>query len=152
MAPPRRTTTAVTTFRITQICSLPPLPNRMAADITYVETDQGWLYLLTGHGSVQPQDRGLGDGRSLPLAASKMATVSATACPALIHRFRSGLQSASAEYRKAMQSGGFKASMSRKCDCSRLSILSATSVRRASSERELRDPIERFQTTEDIPL
>ena len=40
-------------------------PNRIwLADITYVETDQGWLYLATVMDLVQPQDRRLGDGGS----------------------------------------------------------------------------------------
>jgi hypothetical protein len=40
-------------------------PNQVwLADITYVETDQGWLYLATVMGPLQPQDRRLGDVRS----------------------------------------------------------------------------------------
>ena len=53
----------------------------------------------------------------LPLAALKMAISAQRPAPALINDFDRGFQYASAEYRKAMQSGGFKASMSRKCDC-----------------------------------
>jgi hypothetical protein len=110
--------TAVTTFQSPRICFTAAAPNRIwLADITYVETDQGWLYLPTRHGSVQPQDRGLGDGRSFAVGGIEDGHLSATTCPRLDPRFRSGLQYASAEYRKAMQSGGFKASMSRKCDC-----------------------------------
>ena len=41
-------------------------PNRVwLADITYVETDQGWLLSGHRHGPLQPQDCRLGDGGSL---------------------------------------------------------------------------------------
>ncbi len=40
-------------------------PNQgWCTDITYIETEEGWLYLGWGAGSAQPQDRGLGHGRS----------------------------------------------------------------------------------------
>ena len=53
----------------------------------------------------------------LPLAALKMAISAQWPAPGLIHHSDRGVQYASAEYRKAMQSAGFKASMSRKGDC-----------------------------------
>ena len=53
----------------------------------------------------------------LPLAASKMAISAQRPDPGLIHHSDRGVQYASAEYRKVMQSAGFKASMSRKGDC-----------------------------------
>jgi putative transposase len=72
------------------------------------------------HG-VQPQDRRLGDAGSLraelPLAALHMAISVLRPGSGLIHHSDRGVQYASAEYRNAMQSAGFRASMSRKADC-----------------------------------
>jgi transposase InsO family protein len=53
----------------------------------------------------------------LPLAALKMAIALQRPGPGLVHHSDRGVQYAAAEYRKAMQSAGFKASMSYKGDC-----------------------------------
>jgi transposase InsO family protein len=53
----------------------------------------------------------------LPLAALKMAISAQRPGAGLIHHSDRGVQYASADYRKAMQSAGFRASMSRKADC-----------------------------------
>ena len=97
-------------------------PNRIwLADITYVETDQGWLYLaavmdlysrkIVGW-AMQDHMRA-----ELPLTALRTAISAQRPGAGLIHHSDRGVQYASAEYRKLMQSAGFKASMSRKADC-----------------------------------
>jgi len=53
----------------------------------------------------------------LPLAALRMAISAQRPGAGLIHHSDRGVQYASAEYRKLLQSAGFKASMSRKADC-----------------------------------
>jgi putative transposase len=53
----------------------------------------------------------------LPLAALAMAISVQRPGAGLIHHSDRGVQYASAEYRKAMQSAGLRASMSRKADC-----------------------------------
>mgnify|MGYP003403022003 FL=1 len=53
----------------------------------------------------------------LPLAALRMAISVQRPGSGLIHHSDRGVQYASAEYRNAMQSAGFRASMSRKADC-----------------------------------
>jgi transposase InsO family protein len=53
----------------------------------------------------------------LPLAALAMAIATQRPGAGLIHHSDRGVQYASAEYRKVMQSAGFRASMSRRADC-----------------------------------
>ena len=53
----------------------------------------------------------------LPLAALRMAIVAQRPGAGLIHHSDRGVQYASAEYRKMMQSAGLRASMSRKANC-----------------------------------
>src|SRR5205807_10132280 len=53
----------------------------------------------------------------LPLAALRMAISAQRPGAGLIHHSDRGVQYASAEYRKLLQSAGFRASMSRKGDC-----------------------------------
>jgi putative transposase len=97
-------------------------PNRIwLADITYVETDQGWLYLAAVMDLYSRRIVGwaMGDHlrAELPLTALTMAISAQRPGADLIHHSDRGVQYASAEYRKAMQSVGFRASMSRKADC-----------------------------------
>jgi putative transposase len=97
-------------------------PNRIwLADITYIETDQGWLYLATVLDLYSRRIVGWAMQDHLradpPLAALKMAISAQRPDPGLIHHSDRGVQYPSAEYRKAMQSAGFEASMSRKGDC-----------------------------------
>ena len=96
-------------------------PNRIwLADITYVETDQGWLYLATVLDLYSRKIVGWAMcdhlRADLPLAALAMA-ISRSGRVQLIHHSDCGVQYASADYRKVMQSAGFRASMSRKADC-----------------------------------
>jgi putative transposase len=91
------------------------------ADITYVETDQGWLYLATVMDLYSRKIVGwaMADHlrAELPLAALAMAVATQRPGSGLIHHSDRGVQYASAEYRKMMQSAGFRASMSRRADC-----------------------------------
>jgi putative transposase len=97
-------------------------PNRMwLADITYVETNQGWLYLATVLDLYSRRIVGwaMEDHlrADLPLAALKMAISAQRPGAGLIHHSDRGVQYASESYRKAIRSAGFLASMSRKGDC-----------------------------------
>jgi transposase InsO family protein len=97
-------------------------PNRIwLADITYVETDQGWLYLATVMDLYSRRIVGwaMADHlrTDLPLAALTMAISAQRPGAGLIHHSDRGVQYAAADYRKVMQSAGFRASMSRKADC-----------------------------------
>ena len=97
-------------------------PNRIwLADITYIETDQGWLYLATVLDLYSRRIVGwaMADHlrTDLPLAALKMAISAKRPAAGLIHHSDRGVQYASAEYRKVMQSAGLRVSMSRKGNC-----------------------------------
>lgn len=97
-------------------------PNRIwLADITYVETEQGWLYLATVLDLYSRRIVGwaMADHlrAELPLAALRMAISAQRPGAGLIHHSDRGIQYASEDYRKTIRSAGFKASMSRKADC-----------------------------------
>ena len=97
-------------------------PNRVwLADITYIETDQGWLYLAAVMDLYSRRIVGwaMADHlrAGLPLAALRMAISAQRPGVGLIHHSDRGVQYASADYRKLMQSAGLRASMSRKGDC-----------------------------------
>ncbi|MGY3530930.1 putative transposase [Bradyrhizobium embrapense] len=91
------------------------------ADITHVETDQGWLYLATVIDLYSRKIVGwaMADHlrADLPLAALRMAISAQRPGAGLIHHSDRGVQHASADYRKLLQSAGLRASMSRKGDC-----------------------------------
>ena len=101
----------------------PPEPNRVwATDITYIQTQRGWLYLavvldlfsrkVIGW-SMQPyQDR------RLTLAALKMAIDSRRPAPGtLVHHSDRGVQYACDDYRSALIDAEITPSMSRTGDC-----------------------------------
>jgi putative transposase len=97
-------------------------PNQIwLADITYIETDQGWLYLATVMDLYSRKIVGwaMADHlrADLPLTALRMAISTQQPGAGLIHHSDRGVQYASADYRTLMQSAGFRASMSRKADC-----------------------------------
>jgi transposase InsO family protein len=97
-------------------------PNRIwLADITYVETDQGWLYLATVMDLYSRRIVGwaMADHlrAELPLAALRMAISAQRPGAGLIHHSDRGVQYASEDYRKLIRSAGFQASMSRKGNC-----------------------------------
>ena len=86
-------------------------PNRIwLADITYIETDQGWLYLAAVMDLYSRRIVGwaMEDHlrTELPLAALRMAISAQRPHASLIHHSDRGVQYASADYRKAMQSAG----------------------------------------------
>jgi transposase InsO family protein len=113
---------------------LPVAPNRLerrfdvaapdqawVGDVTYVWTDEGWLYLavmldLFSRRVVGWSMRDSLD-RQLCLDALEMAVAARQPMPGLVHHTDRGAQYASAEYRQALVSGGLLASMSRTRDC-----------------------------------
>src|SRR4030088_1144506 len=97
-------------------------PNRIwLADITYIETDQGWLYLAAVMDLYSRRIVGwaMDDHlrTELPLAALNMAISTRRPGPNLIHHSDRGVQYASAGYRAALHAAGMQPSMSRRADC-----------------------------------
>lgn len=112
----------------------PIAPNRLAqapvptkpdqiwvADITYVDTDEGWLYLA---GVLDLYSRRLigwamrpSLETALPLAALHMALRQRRPAAGLLHHCDRGCQYASAVYRNTLADHGCTASMSRKANC-----------------------------------
>src|SRR5437899_2413758 len=94
-------------------------PNRIwLADITYIETDQGWLYLAAVMDLYSRRIVGwaMEDHlrTELPFAALPMPISAQPPHASLIQHSYRGVQYASADYRKVMQSAGLQASMSRR--------------------------------------
>jgi transposase InsO family protein len=90
-------------------------------DITYVETDEGWLYLA---GVLDLFSRrligwamGSGLETALPLAALHMALRRRRPGAGLLHHSDRGCQYASAAYRSSLAAHGCIASMSRRGNC-----------------------------------
>ena len=97
-------------------------PNQVwLTDITYVETDQGWLYLAAVLDLYSRRIVGwaMDDHlrTELPLAALSMAISTRRPGANLIHHSDRGVQYASADYRTALRSASMQASMSRRADC-----------------------------------
>src|SRR5256886_17403097 len=97
-------------------------PNRIwLADITYIETDQGWLYLAAVMDLYSRRIVGwaMEDHlrAELPLTALRMAISAQRPGAGLIHHSDRGVQYASHDYRAALAAAGITASMSRKADC-----------------------------------
>jgi putative transposase len=128
MAPPRRVRT--TDSRHT----LPIAPNLLArdftaaapnrvwlADITYIPTGEGWLYLAAVMDLFSRKIVGwaMRDHLRTELASSALTMAIRQQCPAagLIHHSDRGVQYASHDYRAALNAAGITASMSRKADC-----------------------------------
>jgi putative transposase len=97
-------------------------PNqKWLADLTYIPTDEGWLYLalvldlfsrkLVGWAMCErmPQE--------LTLAALAVALGWRDPAPGLVHHSDRGSQYAAGDYRKALGARGITVSMSRKGDC-----------------------------------
>ena len=100
----------------------PAAPNRVwAADITYVPTRQGWLYLavvldlfsrrVVGWHMSSRLDQ------QLTLSALEMALISRRPKPGLLHHSDRGVQYASDAYQQLLTSSGALCSMSRKGNC-----------------------------------
>lgn len=113
---------------------LPIAPNRLrdtppparrdavwVADITYVDTAEGWLYVA---GVLDRHTRrcvgwAMADtlATSLPLAALDMALQHRRPAAGLVHHSDRGVQYASAAYRQRLAAAGVQPSMSRKGNC-----------------------------------
>lgn len=97
-------------------------PNQAwGVDITYVPTEEGWLYLA---GVLDLHSRkivgwAMADHleTSLPLSALHMALGQRRPGAGLLHHSDRGVQYASGDYRQVLQSFGLEASMSRKGNC-----------------------------------
>ena len=97
-------------------------PNEVwLTDITYVPTDEGWLYLavILDLFSRKVVGWAMRDHMrtELPLAALTMAIQRRRPPPGLLHHSDRGSQFAAAEYRKALKAHGIVPSMSRKGNC-----------------------------------
>jgi transposase InsO family protein len=97
-------------------------PNRVwLADITYIPTAEGWLYLAAVMDMFSRKIVGwaMRDHMQveLPSAALAMAITQQRPQHGLIHHSDRGVQYASRAYRDALTGAGITASMSRKADC-----------------------------------
>jgi len=100
----------------------PIRPNQVwVTDITYVPTDEGWLYLAGVLDLFSRRLIGWAMGSSLatalPLAALLMAVRQRNPPPGLLHHSDRGVQYASKDYRSCLEANRFIASMSRKANC-----------------------------------
>jgi putative transposase len=100
----------------------PTRPNQTwVSDITYVPTDEGWLYLAGVLDLFSRRLIGWAMGSSLetalPLAALLMAVRQRHPPPGLLHHSDRGIQYASGDYRACLKANRFIASMSRKANC-----------------------------------
>ena len=97
------------------------LDQRWAADVTYVPTWAGWLYLAVVLDVASRRVVGWAMGPSLavdlPLAALTMARATRRPAPGALHHSDQGRQYSSAPYRAALAAAGLTASMSRRGDC-----------------------------------
>lgn len=97
-------------------------PNKVwAADITYIPTDEGWLYLSTVMDlhSRRMVGRCMGErvARELTMEALKMAIRHRKPAEGLIHHSDRGVQYACGDYQAMLRKHGMLCSMSRKGDC-----------------------------------
>jgi len=100
----------------------PPAPNRVwAADITYIPTSEGWLYLAVVLDLYSRKIVGWSVAdhlrAELPCAALKMALAHRRPCGPLLHHSDRGVQYACDEYRLLLARHQLTASMSRTGDC-----------------------------------
>ena len=97
------------------------LDRRWAADVTYLPTWAGWLYLAVVLDVASRRVIGWAMGPSLahelPLAALAMARATRRAAPGGLHHSDQGRQYSSVGYRAALAAAGLTASMSRRGDC-----------------------------------
>ena len=97
-------------------------PNRVwLADITYIQTDEGWLYLAAVMDLFSRKIVGwaMRDHLRTELASAALMMAIQRQRPAagLIHHSDRGVQYASHDYRAILAAAGIIASMSRKADC-----------------------------------
>jgi putative transposase len=128
MAPPRRVRTTDSRHNLPIAPNLierdfaAAAPNRVwLADITYIPTAEGWLYLAAVMDLFSRKIVGwaMRDHMRAELASSALAMAIRQQRPAagLIHHSDRGVQYASHQYRSAMAAADITASMSRKADC-----------------------------------
>jgi len=97
-------------------------PNKVwVSDITYVPTDEGWLY-VAAHKDLFTADivgYAMGERLTRNLVSQSLFKAVAAKCPAkgLIHHSDRGSQYCSYEYRNILERFGLLASMSRKGNC-----------------------------------
>lgn len=99
-----------------------PAPNRVwLADITYIPTAEGWLYLAAVMDLFSRKIVGwaMRDHMQVELASAALTMAINQQRPqvGLIHHSDRGVQYASRPYRSALTRAGISASMSRKADC-----------------------------------
>jgi transposase InsO family protein len=100
----------------------PTAPNQLwVADITYIETQEGWLYLAAILDLYSRKIVGWAMSQRIdtPLVLQALAMARLHRCPParlLFHSDR-GVQYASADYRQALADAGLVASMSRRGNC-----------------------------------
>jgi putative transposase len=104
--------------RLARLTSSPTVLNTVwAADITYLPTTEGWLYLAVVLDLCSRRVVGWAFAPSLPAAlpaaALRMALHQRRPAPGLLHHSDRGCQYASAEYRRLLRDHGLKPSMSR---------------------------------------
>jgi putative transposase len=91
------------------------------ADLTYIRTAEGWLYLAVVLDLFSRRAVGwaMADhlGHELALAALDMAIARERPAPGLVHHSDRGVQFAAHEYRRRLRQHGMLCSMSRKGDC-----------------------------------
>jgi len=97
-------------------------PNQKGlADLTYVPTDEGWLYLALVLDLFSRKLVGWGMSETLPqeltLAALHVALGWRDPAPGLVHHSDRGSQYAASDYRKVLQARGITVSMSRQGNC-----------------------------------
>ena len=97
-------------------------PNRVwLSDITYVPTDEGWLYLAGHkdifHGEIVGYAMGERLTKNLVMQSLFRAVTTKRPDPGLIHHSDRGSQYCSHEYRQILERLNLKASMSRKGNC-----------------------------------
>jgi transposase InsO family protein len=97
-------------------------PNKVwLADITYISTLEGWLYLAAvmdlGCRRIKGWSMGKNLTKELALDALKMAICNNPKLSGVIHHSDRGGQYASAEYQKLLKDNGLICSMSRKGNC-----------------------------------
>ena len=100
----------------------PALPDQVwVADITYVDTAEGWLYVagVLDRCSRRCVGWAMGDtlATTLPLAALEMALTHRRSPAGLVHHSDRGVQYASEAYRQRLARAGVVPSMSRRGNC-----------------------------------
>lgn len=128
MAPPRRVRTTDSRHDLPIAPNLiardftAPAPNRVwLADITYIPTAEGWLYLAAVMDLFSRKIVGwaMRDHMQVELASAALTMAIQQQRPqaGLIHHSDRGVQYASHAYRNTLTAAGITASMSRKADC-----------------------------------